>query len=761
MQSLRILTWNVQMRSFLMESLDRATLEVEYSAQTEARSHEIAARINNIPYDYDVICLNEVFDEDARDILVDALKAKYPFFVQKADAGVAFMVAGLTNIAHVSVGNLVGGIPLPGIMSRPEDSGLMLFSRYEFDTDEVALVPGAPALPVPATYFGWYSEATGHDILAAKGALGARIKLPSGDTVTVIATHMQADSDDDGENADVRKSQVAMLWEVAEVCRKNALTPVPDPHDVVVVGDFNIEGMFRNYHKLPKEWQSHFGRPGGSQEPVLWDAWIWEQAPGYAHGLGPILPITYPTDPGVTAETNQTPAERRYDYCLLRSDRNLRQRQVQHLFIDRALSRTTKKANYLSDHQPLGIDLHIPDMGAMSALQAQAVVLTPEIPSGTPNVFRHESHLNNGVIHWHRLDEDGTYDLSVVSGGMAVQLEVYAKDDLSSPQIPYMKATSVEGPDKFVVPTAPMFLKTMGKARDTVDPYQLRIRKYTGTSLRNAIVLLQHRWQPGNHKTGAPPSLPTTTFAGIETTNDSLFYSFQASPVTSGRQQTIWLTFAPNAGSAPMRLVLCRLVGNDVLSVIDNSPFVTGAFVIQRDLDPGEYFVLIQRDPAAGFAQASFAVQWNTNLTTILPQLSTKPPEPGQVNPMAAFGAGIADLKCMADTTGWGADDISFSLELDGKMIVDRTFLGGMNDGQTRSILGWIREPLTYVKQLKLSIIEGDDIDNDDIGIIKLPGVREILGSDVPHQFLANGVCDLRQIVEFDDGKYEFHCRVV
>lgn len=749
------------MRSFLMESLDRATLEVEYSAQTEARAHEIAARLNSRAADYDVVCLNEVFDEDARAILADALKANYPFIVEKADAGVAFMVAGLTNIAHVAVGNAVGSVPLPGITSRPEDSGLMLFSRYEFDTDEVPLVPGLPGFPLPATYFGWFSSSAGHDLLAAKGALGVRIKLPHGDTATIIATHMQADKKDDGENADIRESQVAMLWAMAEVARKHAIGPVPDPHDIIVMGDFNIEGMFRNYHKLPDEWQKHFGRPGGSQESVLWDAWIWEQAPGYAHGLGPILPITYPTDLGVTAETNQTPAERRYDYCLLRPDAFSRQRQVQHLFIDRALSRTTKKHNYLSDHQPLVVDLHIPDLGAKSALQALPVVLTPDIPGGTPNRFRSDGFLSEGIIHWYRLDEEGTYDLSVVSGGMVIQQAVYAKDDLSSPQMPYRKAESTEAPDKFVLPSAPMFVKVFGQNRDTRENYQLRVRKYTGTSLEDAIVLLQRKWQSGAHKLGAPTSTPTTTFGGFEPTTDSLFYSFEASPVTSGRQQTVWLTFAPEAGSAPMRIVLAKRVGPDVLSVIDNSPFVTQATVLQRDLDPGEYFVLVQRDPTAGFAKASFAVQWNTNLTTLLPPVSTKPLQPGQVNPLAAFGPGIADLKCLEDTKGWGADDIAFSLKLDGKAVIDRTFLGGMNNGQTRSILGWIREPLTYVKNLELTVIEGDDIDEDDSGVITLPGIRDLFGSPVPHQFLSNGACEVRQSVEFAEGRYEFRCRIV
>lgn len=761
MTSLRVLTWNVQMRSFLMEALDRATLEVEYSAQTEARAREIAARLNDSTYDYDVICLNEVFDEDARAILRDELKAKYPFCVEKADSGVAFMVAGLTNIAHVMVGNAVGAVPLPFITSRPEDSGLMLFSRYEFDQDEVPLVPVLPAFPLPATYFGWYPIATGNDILAAKGALGVRIKLPSGDPVVVVATHMQADADDDGENADVRKSQVRMLWEVIDVTRKHAVTPVNDPLDVVVVGDFNIEGMFRDYRKLPDEWQSHFGRPGGSQASVLWDAWIWEQAPGYAHGLGPITPITYPTDLGVTAETNQVPAERRYDYCLLRPDARSRQRQVQHLFIDRSLSRPTLKSNYLSDHQPLGIDLQIPDMGAMSALQAHPVILTPDVPGGPTNRFRQEGHLSTGVIHWYRIDETGTYDMSVVSAGMAVELVVYAGTDLSSPQIPYKKSTSMEGMDKFVLPTAPMFLKVMGKARDTRDTYQLRIRKYTGTSLDDAIVLIQRQWESGHHKTGAPTSNSPARFGGIEPTIDSLFYSFEASPVTSGEQQTITLTFAPTVGSAPMRIALCKHLGGNVLSVIDNSAFSTSTATLRRDLDPGEYVVVIQRDPAAGFAPASFAVQWNTNLTTILPQVSPKPPEPGQVNPLAAFGSGLADLKCVDDTKGWGADDIAFVLKLDGKPVIDRTFLGGMNDGQTRSIIGWISEPLTYVKQLELTIIEEDAIDDDDTGLITIPGIDRVVAKGVAHQFRANGVCDVRQTVEFADGKYAFRCWIV
>lgn len=763
--SIRFLTWNVQLRSFGMEALDRMTLEVEYAAQTMARAKEIVQRLRSRVEDYDVICLNEVFDEDARATLRDGLIDLYPYCVAKADAAAgiaptaAALLMGVGTIDYLADGNLAAGLPLPLVVSRPEDSGLMLFSRLPFDLDDVPFTAWPVGTGLPATYFGWYAHSASDDQWAAKGALGVRLITPWGDPIVVVATHLQADKHDDAEHRDIRTQQIPVLQALVETCRANAQNPVPDRHDVIVMGDFNIEGMLRDYSKLPDEWVTHFQRPGGTLDGALWDAWVWEQAPGEAPKPS-LFPALRPRDLGVSVESNQTPAERRYDYCLLRPDTLPRLRQVQHLYIDRALCALTEQVNYLSDHRPLGIDLHLPDTGAMSAPQAHPVVLVPVLIGDTPSRFEaSDQFLREGVVHWYRLDENGTYDFSVHSPGQGVQMALYSKDDLSSPMAPYRRAISPEAPDKFALPDAPVFIKVHHLDRNASSNYSLRIRKYTGTSFDDAIVLYRRQWQAGQHKVAAPTSTPTSTLGDGAALTDSLFYVFDTLPVTSGQQQTVTLTFDTVPGSAPMMVILGKRVG-DVLSVLGNSPVGVPHHEMAVALDAGEHFVLVQRDAASGFAPAAFSLRWETNVTTVLPKAPSGVPRPGELNPLAAYGPGVADLKCVDDTTGWGADDIAFVLRADGKEVVGRTFLGGMNSGQARAILPWLTEPVSYVDELVLTIIE-EDIDEDDIGVIRLPILPKLVDAGASDTVLSNGGHDVRMSVDFAGGRYEFHVMLV
>lgn len=65
--SLRVLTYNVQLRSWGMEAGAQGTLTPYTSV--EARAKIIAQRILKSPQQYDVLCFQEVFDGDGRDIL--------------------------------------------------------------------------------------------------------------------------------------------------------------------------------------------------------------------------------------------------------------------------------------------------------------------------------------------------------------------------------------------------------------------------------------------------------------------------------------------------------------------------------------------------------------------------------------------------------------------------------------------------------------------------------------------------------------------
>ena len=82
--SLRVLTYNVQMRSWAMEVGAQGSLTPYTSVEERAKT--IAKRILGSPQQYDVVCLQEVFDEDGRAILADALGDAYPHRIEKSDA---------------------------------------------------------------------------------------------------------------------------------------------------------------------------------------------------------------------------------------------------------------------------------------------------------------------------------------------------------------------------------------------------------------------------------------------------------------------------------------------------------------------------------------------------------------------------------------------------------------------------------------------------------------------------------------------------
>ena len=94
--STRILTYNVQCRSWGMEAL-ADTSYIDPTTTAEERARAIADNILASPHDYDIVCLNEVFDEDARDIFVARLRGRFPYAVTKAD--------------YLNLGVMWGGLP--------------------------------------------------------------------------------------------------------------------------------------------------------------------------------------------------------------------------------------------------------------------------------------------------------------------------------------------------------------------------------------------------------------------------------------------------------------------------------------------------------------------------------------------------------------------------------------------------------------------------------------------------------------------------
>ena len=164
--SLRILTYNTQMRSALMEMGFPPSIPPVYTAPDRAKL--IARAIVDSPTEIDVVCLNEIFDERARSILSDELESEFPFQVSKVDTFHTRVVTpGFADDVMEEVWEIVFG-PLENLAGlarlKFEDSGLFLASRLPFATVPTPpgvfnlLGPGAFPGGVPAVRFFMYAD---------------------------------------------------------------------------------------------------------------------------------------------------------------------------------------------------------------------------------------------------------------------------------------------------------------------------------------------------------------------------------------------------------------------------------------------------------------------------------------------------------------------------------------------------------------------------------------------------------------------------
>jgi len=146
-----------------------------------------AGYIDEHVHGYDVLIINEAFDNSSRDDLTNNLSAEYPYYTDVVDES----------------GSL-------------EDGGVILYSRWPIEHSEDIV----------------YDDCDGDDCLAAKGAMYIRIdKL--GTKYHVFGTHTQAWPDSD--NVITRQAQMAQLKNFVDA--KN----ISSTEAVILGGDFNVE----------------------------------------------------------------------------------------------------------------------------------------------------------------------------------------------------------------------------------------------------------------------------------------------------------------------------------------------------------------------------------------------------------------------------------------------------------------------------------------------------------------------------------------
>ncbi len=162
---------------------------------------------------YDIIFMQEVFQEAARDIIFSNLKNDYPYVIKKA--GTDFM---------------------------SEDSGLALASK----------------LPVLKKHYIEFTDYVGTDSFARKGCLFASFDLKAagypGVQLYTFNTHLQADKDND----DIRRKQLREIRELMINIHNKIPASLGNSNvSSIFLGDLNIEGdtnskkkTFSEYYKL-------------------------------------------------------------------------------------------------------------------------------------------------------------------------------------------------------------------------------------------------------------------------------------------------------------------------------------------------------------------------------------------------------------------------------------------------------------------------------------------------------------------------------
>ncbi|MEV3903290.1 endonuclease/exonuclease/phosphatase family protein [Mycobacterium sp. NPDC050551] len=734
--SIRILTYNVQMRSALMEMGFPPSIPPVYTAPQRAAL--IAKAILNNPEEIDVVCLNEVFDEPARDVLSAKLRAKFPYQVAKADTFHTRIVRpGFAGDLEEAVWEITMGplADLAGLAAlKFEDSGLFLASRYPFAT--VPAPPGAADLldpafagKVPVVRFLMYAAASDNDKFAAKGVLYARLKPPGTDERHVFISHTQADTDKIGENTGDRRKQ---MQDVAKFISRCVGESPPFSKEVFFLGDLNVVGH-RDQDGAPApgaagdEWRSLFGKPGAPLHDQLVDRWGRDQCPGGGSGR---------TDRGFTADAVYPPYRQRLDYVFTSATSRL---AAQHLRIDRELADPHGLVPYLSDHHPLRADFH-------EAKPFRTPATAVDVPSQVD--YTGSGTLQQGSVQWFRVDVPGTYDIRLEVHRTQMGFAIYLGDDFSTPQPPYRNPSDPELGERFVL-MAPFFIKVFLRNRRSEGNFTLHMHRHEGRTWRDAIVLVPEKarteWfpeQPFNINTGdADWDVSESKWFLVETPRIAL-----PRPV----ELFVDVEYAVVDGAYPTDVVLTVGRWNGVTPsakrIIDAGPG-SQPNVGWAAKENEHFFVLVQRttDP-------SRKVEFKIVLRTPINLLLTSP-------------AIETTLTCQQETSGWGADDIALQVRADGKMIVDlpNSKIGDFEDDAVRTVGDKFPAPITpYLDGVEVSVIEEDDIDDNDVGTGSIPPVADAAttpGFTVLDEGLDGRISGVARI-RVDDGWYAFACRI-
>jgi endonuclease/exonuclease/phosphatase family metal-dependent hydrolase len=647
------------------------------------RAKHIAARIRAT--DNDVVVLNEVFSNDAKDMLVNELKLNgYPYYIKRIEADVekTMTLGELTElIAGGDLSSLDLDLPidfLETLAVYPADSGLMIFSKYPF----VPFSPGTqPFYDVnkvegkngPFTPWGapnqistrHFADCEGDDCFASKGAAMVRIQGPAG-VFNVAFTHMQADYPPNNIHIATRERQFAAIKELIV----KSLTPQElQTQPVYLLGDLNVPGQ--NKLSSPgSEWFREFKDTNNSNDgffacgnglctyastqhgPLMTDSWGFE---------------TSTDDRGISNAHDGA----RLDYILHSKPSRL---CMQHSMIAYDLSDPDGDVE-LSDHKGVRADFNLQAPHCSPNDDAGPLGPQPISFGANQNVTVNGAIQFKGSMQWYKIgkkgDPTGTYTFAVNTNH--VGFDVYTSDNLSNP-VPAFETDPNGRGITYVLPEPPFYVRVYAKDQASNYPHIIPDRQWTGNY---SISFHEHR--------GLSPSDALGLLAGKETqklwpdlsipgnimTPDSkVWFKFYTDTSTSGQfpkvdflvensknwyfgiasgQRVFNIELADDAAGFPsIPTTLIEDIGGTAPFDLDDDSLVDYRMVapdLPGNNGPKRYFVTLQRRANLWNQEISSILEFRTTLTYIRSRTI-------YVDEEVTWGPGDDDI-----TTQWSYDN--------------------------------------------------------------------------------------------------------
>jgi endonuclease/exonuclease/phosphatase family metal-dependent hydrolase len=638
---------------------------------------------------YDIVVLNEAFDEDARDALVEQLKYEFPSYVEKID--------------------YAGDFPFPDL----EDSGLMMFSRFPFEPlpSDAYIGSQNPLFgKVTASNLGndWgdqvatvvyeESECCSYDCRSAKGAALVRVRnTATGRPLNIAFTHTQA-SYGDGDcqcEVDARESQLKKIKDMILGSLGNDF----DTQDTFLFGDLNIDGDQANLdydyshndgyeagnactsHCL-WEWMVRFGSPGAFFHDQMVDSWAFLQSPKQG-GL-----YDWNFDRG---RTQGLPlATERLDYVLWHAGERT---AIQHLTREEPLRQTS--GYWLSDHVGICADFNLWSEYC-NPLEARVPAMNTLIPGNIAHP---------GSMQWFRIDEKGTYLFATVGAG--IQYDVYEQLDLTTPASSYYDETgdikipgavpiTLEGA-RYCLPEPPFYIRVYHQDRQQTAQYKFAAHKANGASMDDAIALLpSDDWYEY--------VMPAWTAINED---DVVWFEFHIEKTTTGQLQHLRFRVVGDYSLDNADIQVRAMDGTTVLNeatVVEPDPDAPSEMpnrkrlIIERTddgLEEGRYYLCVERQQVEPLG---FFIGWDTDLTVLH----------GQGVP----GAGPFMMFCNQETDA-GIDDLDeiyMWVEADGVAIIpfeNRVYMGQFDDDYPATFEGII-PIIRFVSNVKLTLRDSE-----------------------------------------------------